>query len=169
MRGACSTWASASRSDNLYNLTFDGGVQFPQSSPPGTIICGWVKTRWLRRLIELITSPIYGQSLGITNLGTGTLNPPGTLYASLAALLSQFDINLDPFGVQTIRPNTDYSIRFHGMGQLCGSNRRRERSAGIGRWRHLDNSRPPASASQPHADRVCFSALLPASWCASHS
>lgn len=108
--------------DNLYNLTFDGGTQ--QALGSGALIpsiCGWTKQLGYEGWISLVTSPIYGESLAITNLGITTLNPTGTPYASLEATLGQFDINTDPFGVSTIQPNTSYSVRFTAWTSQLGA------------------------------------------------
>lgn len=107
--------------DNLYNLTFDGGTQSPPVSPPIATICGWTKQTGFEAWIDLIVSPIYGNSLAITNLGGTTLNPQPILVSAMSATLSQFNINTDPFGVPTIRPNTTYSVRFTAWASYGGA------------------------------------------------
>lgn len=100
--------------DNLPNLTFDGGQQNPSGQPQ--IICGWTKQSTFEQHISLATSPIYGQSLQFNNPTLSTINPTGTVYASLTDKIGQYNINIDPFGIATLQPNVTYAVRWTAWG-----------------------------------------------------
>jgi hypothetical protein len=85
--------------DNFNNLSFDGGYL---PNPTGTILpLGW-GIHATNNEITLLTSPVTGQALYISNT-TGSIQP-------VMGTITQTAFQ-DPYKVQIIRPNTLYSVR----------------------------------------------------------
>lgn len=90
------------KNDLLVNMTFDGG------SISGTP-AGWTIATTLAAYVSLVTSQVFGQSLYIHNTSGGTLNPTGTLLASILSVYQGAYETVSQSPILT--PNVAYSVR----------------------------------------------------------
>lgn len=89
------------KNDQFVNLTFDGG------SVNG-LPAGWTVQPGVSPYVHLVESPVFGQSLEISNTSGGVLNPSAALSSISALYQGAFET-----AIQTpiIQPNTAYSAR----------------------------------------------------------
>ena len=91
------------KTDNLVNMTFDGGTE--TNPAPSKFIPGWVQSGTL--LSWYITgSPIYGQSLAIQNTQAATVNDGG----GITDYLWQ-NAGKDSYGAPILLPSVQYNAR----------------------------------------------------------
>ena len=98
-------WGEQQKIQNLLNLSFDGGIGTIASPIQGTTVnypLGWTVDQQFGGGVSLTVSPIFGNSLYISN-HTGSTQ---AVYGMVEQSAYQ-----DQLGVAIIQPNTKYSVR----------------------------------------------------------